>query len=92
MNPPKSILDQIIESRNIQEASLFNPSEIISELLKELSPKEREVVSRRFGLDGTPIQTLEEIGSVSVRSRALRSARSARWRRQKRNWTSFSIR
>ena len=78
MNPPKSILDQIIESRNIQEASLFNPSEIISELLKELSPKEREVVSRRFGLDGTPIQTLEEIGkNFQITRERIRQIQSA---------------
>lgn len=62
MNPPKSIFDHIIQSRNIQEASLCNPSEIMVDLLKELNPKEREVVTRRFGLDGAPVETLEEIG------------------------------
>ncbi|MDD5109617.1 MAG: sigma factor-like helix-turn-helix DNA-binding protein [Patescibacteria group bacterium] len=62
MAQPKSILDKIIQSKNIEEASQFNPTEIISDLVKELNAKEREVLSRRFGLNGEPLQTLEEIG------------------------------
>ncbi len=58
----KSILDRIIESRNIEQAAQFSPAETIAELLKELSLKEREVISRRFGLGGEPSSTLEEIG------------------------------
>lgn len=62
MSQPKSILDKIIQSKNIEEASRFNPSEIIADLTKELNAKEREVLTRRFGLNGQPAQTLEQIG------------------------------
>lgn len=78
MSSPKSIFDQIIESRNVQEASLFDPSAIIAELLKELTPKEREVVSRRFGLSGNPVQTLEEIGkNFQITRERIRQIQSA---------------
>ncbi len=62
MSPSKSILDKIIASKNLQDASRFEPDVIIAELLKEVTPKEREVVLRRFGLADNPVQTLEEIG------------------------------
>jgi len=78
MAESKSILDQIIQRKNMEEASLFNPSEIISELLRELNPKEREVISRRFGLGGEPVQTLEEIGkNFQITRERIRQIQSA---------------
>jgi RNA polymerase primary sigma factor len=53
--------------------------------LQRLAPRMRHVVSRRFGLDGEPPQTLEEVGSDlgitrervrQLESRALRELRS----------------
>ncbi|MBI4093061.1 MAG: hypothetical protein HY420_04015, partial [Candidatus Kerfeldbacteria bacterium] len=62
MADSSSILDKIIERQHLAEDASFNPSEIIGNLLKGLSTKEREIISRRFGLDGTAPKTLEEIG------------------------------
>ena len=62
MTDPNSILDKIIESKQIQDASQFDPNEILSNLFKNLSSKERDIVHRRFGLAGKKRETLEQIG------------------------------
>ena len=57
----------------------------LSKALERLAPRMRHVLSRRFGLDGQPTQTLEEVGSDlgitrervrQLESRALRELRS----------------
>lgn len=57
-----SILDKIIQSKQIQEAAQFEPTEIVSNLLKNLSSKEGDILNRRFGLFGKEKETLEQIG------------------------------
>jgi len=64
MTDENSILDKVMASKQVQEASQFNPSEFVSTILKDLNTKEREILTRRFGLDGNTRQTLEEIGKV----------------------------
>lgn len=84
MSSPKSIFDQIIESKNIQDVSTFDPDAIISDLLKELTPKEREVISRRFGLGDNTMQTLEEIGKTfQITRERIRQIQSAAVRKIK---------
>ncbi|OGY51245.1 MAG: hypothetical protein A3J59_02720 [Candidatus Buchananbacteria bacterium RIFCSPHIGHO2_02_FULL_56_16] len=63
MADQNSILDKIIQSRQIQEATQFNPTELISNLFKNLSAKERDILSRRFGLSAKEKETLEQIGA-----------------------------
>ncbi|RJR32190.1 hypothetical protein C4569_00545 [Candidatus Parcubacteria bacterium] len=62
MDKENSILDKIIASKQMQDASQFIPSEFVSRLLKNLNNKEREILNKRFGLNGGNKQTLEEIG------------------------------
>lgn len=62
MSEQNSILDKIIESQEKQQAAQFNPSELIVNLLKNLSTKEGDILARRFGLLGRPKETLEQIG------------------------------
>ena len=50
MTKQNSILDKIIESQEKQQAAAFNPNELIVDLLKSLSNKEGDILSRRFGL------------------------------------------
>jgi len=64
MADQNSILDKIIQSKQIQEATQFNPTEVIANILKNLSNKERDILSKRFGLFGKPKETLEEIGKA----------------------------
>lgn len=62
MAKQNSILDKIIQSKQLQEATQFDPNEIILNLFKNLSIKERDILNRRFGLLGKQKETLEQIG------------------------------
>lgn len=62
MTKQNSILDKIIESQEKQQAAQFNPNDLVSNLIKNLSTKEGEILSRRFGLLGKNKETLEQIG------------------------------
>ncbi len=62
MENNNSILDKIIESQEKRQASQFNPNDLVSLLLKNLSSKESDILSRRFGILGKKRETLEEIG------------------------------
>ncbi|MFA5022612.1 MAG: sigma factor-like helix-turn-helix DNA-binding protein [Patescibacteria group bacterium] len=62
MNKQNSILDKIIESQEIRQAAQFNPNELVANLLKNISNKESDILSRRFGLLGKNKETLEQIG------------------------------
>jgi RNA polymerase nonessential primary-like sigma factor len=60
-----SLLDTIADSQVSDPAQLLQESDIkdsIGTWLGELSEKQREVVSRRFGLRGYETSTLEEVG------------------------------
>lgn len=60
----KSILDTILTKRHAEDIRSFNAVSVIMRLLQQLSEREQEVVSRRFGLpNGTNTETLEEIGA-----------------------------
>jgi RNA polymerase nonessential primary-like sigma factor len=61
----KSLLDTIPDNNVSDPAQLLQDSDIkdsIGQWLCELSDKQREVVSRRFGLRGYETSTLEEVG------------------------------
>ena len=61
----KSVVDTIADSHETDPSQLLQDSDIkdsIASWLDELSEKQREVVSRRFGLRGYESSTLEEVG------------------------------
>lgn len=60
----KSILDQIIDNHQAEEVAKLDAIEIINNLFSELSERERDVLTRRFGLQGEIKETLEEIGKI----------------------------
>lgn len=62
MENEASILDKLIQSKQAQDAYSFHPNDIVGHILNNLSYKEREVIKRRFALDGQEKQTLEKIG------------------------------
>lgn len=64
MNNNKSILDQIITNHQTEEVSRLDAVEIINSLFGELNKRERDVLTRRFGLHGNNKETLEKIGGV----------------------------
>ena len=59
-----SILDQILATQGLEELSNFAPREVLDELFQQLDDRERDVVTRRFGLRGTDRTKLEEIGKT----------------------------
>lgn len=61
----RSVVDTIADARVCDPSQLLQESDIkdsIASWLGELSEKQREVVSRRFGLRGYESSTLEEVG------------------------------
>ena len=60
----KSILDQIINNHQAEEVARLDAVEIINGLFSELNERERDVLTRRFGLHGEDRETLEEIGKI----------------------------
>lgn len=62
----RSLLDTIADTAVSDPAELLQDQDMrasIGEWLEELSDKQREVISRRFGLAGFEASTLEEVGS-----------------------------
>lgn len=64
MTEDKSILDKVISSKQISDRQQFNPSEVVSTLLKNLSSKEEDIIRRRFGLHEKAGETLDKIGKL----------------------------
>ena len=60
----KSILDQIITNHKAEEIAELDAAEIVNSLFNELNERERDVLTRRFGLYGAGKETLEKIGQV----------------------------
>ncbi len=61
----RSILDTVPDVRQANPAEQLQDSDLRSNIdhwLSELSEKQREVISRRFGLRGYEMSTLEEVG------------------------------
>lgn len=57
-----SILDKIIQSKQEEEAHQFYPGELLKDLFKILKDLEKEILIKRFGLNGKNFETLEKIG------------------------------
>lgn len=60
----ESILDRVISSKHHLEIQSFNPEEVISELFRNLSSKEEDILRRRHGLHGKEHETLETVGAA----------------------------
>ncbi len=58
-----SILDKIINSKKSQELADLNAVEIIDNIFSELSPRERDILIKRYGLHSEKRETLETIGN-----------------------------
>ncbi|MFC1663193.1 sigma factor-like helix-turn-helix DNA-binding protein [Patescibacteria group bacterium] len=59
-----SILDKIISSKQSSAIEAFHPVDTVTNLLKQLSNKDEDIIRRRFGLNGQKSETLEEIGKI----------------------------
>lgn len=59
-----SILDQIINNQKVEEVSRLNAVEIVNNLFNELPKREKDILSRRYGLHGKENETLEMVGQA----------------------------
>jgi len=57
-----NILDQIMGAQTQSSLNDFQPVALIGELLLLLKERDREILSKRFGLLGSEVETLESIG------------------------------
>ncbi len=65
-DPDRSLLDAIADEHTPDPERVLQREDLqalIQQWLNELSDKQREVVERRFGLNGREIATLEEVGA-----------------------------
>lgn len=65
-DPDRSLLDAIADERTLDPEKAQQREDLqqlIESWLNELNDKQREVVERRFGLNGREISTLEEVGA-----------------------------
>jgi hypothetical protein len=86
MDQQNSILDRVISSKKSSEIEHFNPSEVVSLLLKNLITREEDVLRRRYGLFNSRKETLEEIGkSYSVTRERIRQIESTAISKIKKN-------
>jgi hypothetical protein len=62
-NPQSSnILDTIMGNQTLSSINKFEPAVLVRELMTVLKDRDREILAKRFGLDGKEIETLEAIG------------------------------
>jgi RNA polymerase nonessential primary-like sigma factor len=62
-----SLLDAIPDENNVDPVLLLQDDDVkgnIEQWLAQLTEKQREVVERRFGLNGHDVSTLEEVGNM----------------------------
>ncbi len=65
-DPERSLLDAIADDRTPDPEKILQDEDLHAQIrawLSELNDKQREVVERRFGLNGREISTLEEVGA-----------------------------
>jgi hypothetical protein len=57
-----SILDKVLENKQAEELVQFDPVQVMKALFSEISEREQDVLTRRFGFTGEDSHTLEVIG------------------------------
>ncbi|MHB8903490.1 MAG: winged helix-turn-helix domain-containing protein [Patescibacteria group bacterium] len=59
-----NLLEKIVKERNTEESNSLDATKIVNSLFSELLDREKDILSRRFGLGGDKSETLEKIGSL----------------------------
>jgi hypothetical protein len=57
------ILDTIIYTKQHESMAQFRPTEIVNEILSSLKERDKQVLMKRYGLNGNQIKTLAAIGN-----------------------------
>ncbi|MBX4205463.1 MAG: hypothetical protein KW788_04785 [Candidatus Doudnabacteria bacterium] len=65
-NPQSSnILDTIMGNQTLSSINKFEPAVLVRELLGTLKDRDRDILGKRFGLEGSSVETLESIGQAN---------------------------
>jgi len=56
------ILDEVLHTQKESDLQAFEPARQVAELLEKLDSRAKNIVQKRFGLDGTKPKTLESLG------------------------------
>ncbi|MFO0705183.1 MAG: HTH domain-containing protein [Candidatus Andersenbacteria bacterium] len=62
MTGPGHILDEVLHTQKESDLQAFEPARQVQELLEKLDSRAKNIVQKRFGLDGTKPKTLESLG------------------------------
>jgi len=60
----ENLLEKMIKEEKFEELARLDAIEIVNSLFSDLLERERDILSRRFGLAGGKSETLEKIGSL----------------------------
>jgi RNA polymerase primary sigma factor len=81
----ETIADERAHSSS-QQLEISNRSQTLNHLLEHLDPRERAILNERFGLDGRPERTLEEVGAgMGVTRERIRQIQEIALRKLRRN-------
>lgn len=58
----RPILDEVLSAKHSRDRESFDPARLVSDTLDILPSRSRDIITRRFGLDGRQVQTLDAIG------------------------------
>ncbi|NCB20414.1 MAG: hypothetical protein EOM88_00605 [Clostridia bacterium] len=59
-----NILEKIVQEKRSEELAKLNALNLVNSLFNELMDREKDILTRRFGLDGDNYQTLDKIGKL----------------------------
>lgn len=59
-----NILEKIVQEKRAEELAKLNAIQLVNGLFSDLMEREKDILTRRFGLDGGSGETLEKIGKM----------------------------
>lgn len=60
----ENILEKIVQEKRTEELSKLNAIKVVNSLFSDLMEREKDILTRRFGLNGDNHETLEKIGKL----------------------------
>lgn len=60
----ENILEKIVQEKRTEELSKLNAIKVVNSLFSDLMEREKDILTRRFGLNGDSYETLEKIGKL----------------------------
>lgn len=60
----ENILEKIVQDKRTEELSKLNAIKVVNSLFSDLMEREKDILTRRFGLNGENHETLEKIGKL----------------------------